>query len=112
MKVNHGWGNVQTYRLVFWAYATVGILKFALTMCLSEAVEAEKKSIPIADPEAAPLLGDGAEDLEPKRKNFITSKLPEISKESRVTIINLCFLLALDSFASSLVSLYVPFAFC
>lgn len=106
MKVNLGWDSIKTYRAVFWAYACIGLIKFALAMSLSKVVEAEKKAAPIADPETAPLLGDGAEDDEPKKKkNFLASKLPEISPESRVIVINLCILFALDSFASGLAPL-------
>lgn len=105
MKVDLEWEIIRTYRTVFWAYAAIGLVKFALTMCLSKAVEAEKKKTPVADPETAALLGDGAEDLESKKKNFITSRLPDISAESKLIVINLCILFALDSFASGLAPL-------
>jgi MFS family permease len=101
-----GWEVVKTYRTVFWAYAVFGLIKLCLALALSKAVEAEKKVAPTPDPETAPLLGDGAEDEEPKKKgNWITSKLPEISSESRIIVINLCILFALDAFASGLAPL-------
>jgi MFS family permease len=105
MKVQLEWDNIKTYRAVFWAYACVGLVKFALAMSLSKAVEAEKRAVPIADAETAPLLGNGIEDQEPKKKNFLVSRLPDISLESRVIVMNLCILFALDSFASGLAPL-------
>jgi hypothetical protein len=106
MRVSLGWHYIETYRTVFWAYACVGLIKFALAISLSKAVEAEKRVVPAADPETAPLLGGGSEDVEPKKKkNFLVSKLPDISPESRVIVMNLCILFALDSFASGLAPL-------
>lgn len=102
------WAAIEAYRIVFWAYAAFGILKLCLTLALSRAVELEKKTVPIQDPEAAPLLGDGAEEAEPKKGNWLLSKLPAFSSESRVIVINLCILFALDAFASGLAPLYVP----
>jgi hypothetical protein len=98
------WNEIEAYRTVFWAYAAFGAIKFLLAIALSKAVEAEEKAAPVQDPETAPLLGGGAEDQEPKKK-FFGSMLPEISKESRLIVVNLCILFALDAFASSLASL-------
>ncbi|KAF4635969.1 hypothetical protein G7Y89_g2120 [Cudoniella acicularis] len=112
MTDNLGWDVVKTYRAVFWGYAAFGIIKFTLAMALSKSIEAEKKQpSPREDPETAPLLGDGAEDLEPK-KSKLRSILPDISVESRVIVINLCILFALDAFASGLAPLsWVTFFF-
>lgn len=107
MQGQLGYDEVAAYRAVFWAYAAVGLIKFALAMALSKACEAEKKPAPpAADPETAPLLRDSAEDEEPKKKQSkLLALLPEISKESRVIVINLCILFALDAFASGLAPL-------
>jgi hypothetical protein len=106
LKVQLEWSSIDTYRTIFWAYAGIGLLKFILAFSLSKAVEAEKKVAPVVDPETAPLLGGGSEDQEPKKKkNFILSKLPEISPESRIIVLNLCILFALDAFASGLAPL-------
>jgi len=113
------WGNIRTYRAVFWAYAVVGLIKLGLALALSKAVEAEKKQPPpVEDPETAPLLGDGAEDADcdttvfgdddegsKKMQSVFRSMLPEISKESRIIVANLCILFALDAFASGLAPL-------
>ena len=101
------WTEVETYRAVFWGYAVFGLIKFCLALALSKKCEIEKKIVPAANPETAPLLGDGAEDLEPK-KSKLRSWLPNISAESRVVVVNLAVLFALDAFASGLAPLYVP----
>jgi hypothetical protein len=65
MQGQLNYDEVAAYRTVFWAYAAVGLIKFSLAMALSKACEAERKQAPpAADPETAPLLGDGAEDEE------------------------------------------------
>lgn len=107
MKEKLGWTLIVSYRSVFWGYACVGLIKLCFALALSKACEAEKKQpSPAADPETAPLLGDGAEDEEPKKqKNWLLSKMPEISPASRVIVFNLCVLFALDAFASGLAPL-------
>lgn len=112
MQHDLGWTLIVSYRSVFWGYGCVGLIKLCFTLALSSACEAEKKEpSPIADPETAPLLGDeatllGEEDEEPtKKRNWLVSKMPEISPESRVIVFNLCLLFALDSFASGLAPL-------
>ncbi|KAE9377095.1 MFS general substrate transporter [Stipitochalara longipes BDJ] len=107
MMSNLEYDQVAAYRAVFWGYAAVGLIKLCLAMALSKACEAEKKQAPpAADPETAPLLGDGAEDEEPKKKQSrLLALLPEISKESRIIVVNLCILFALDAFASGLAPL-------
>jgi len=105
MRHDLKWGIIKAYRAVFWGYATFGIIKLLLALALSNAVELEKKvAAPPADPETAPLLGDGAGDVEPKKSKF-RSLLPKISAESRIIVFNLCLLFALDSFASGLATL-------
>jgi hypothetical protein len=107
MKSHLGYDEIAAYRSIFWGYAVVGLIKLCLAMALSKACEAEKKQAPpAADPETAPLLGDGAEDEEPKKKQSrLLALLPEISKESRIIVVNLCILFALDAFASGLAPL-------
>lgn len=102
-----GWTDISIYRAVFWSYAIFGFIKLLLSVGLSQAVEVEEKVAPIDDPETAPLLGDGAEEVVATKKGYFASKLPSVSKESRVVVLNLCLLLGLDSFASGLVPLYV-----
>lgn len=106
MRTDLEWSQVKSYRAIFWGYAVVGIIKLLLALALSTAVEAEKKVQTIQDPETAPLLGDGAEDEEPKKsQNWFMSRIPDIGIESRVIVFNLCILFALDAFASGLAPL-------
>lgn len=104
MRYQLHWNEVETYRAVFWGYAVFGLIKFFLALGLSKKCEVEKKVMPVACPETAPLLGDGAEDVEPKKSKF-RSWLPKISKDSRIVVFNLCVLFALDAFASGLAPL-------
>ncbi|QSZ30291.1 hypothetical protein DSL72_004813 [Monilinia vaccinii-corymbosi] len=105
LRNESGWADISIYRAVFWGYAIFGFIKLLLSIGLSQAVEVEKKDAPIEDPETAPLLGGGAENGVAVKKAYLTSRLPDISKESRLVVFNLCLLLGLDSFASGLVPL-------
>ena len=112
LQLNQGWTNIQAYRLIFQVYAVFGLIKFGLALALSKNVEAEKKretSTELDTTSARPLMNDENEDevvdtpvRTPAKK---TSMFPLISKESRVIVIKLCFLFALDSFASGLAPL-------
>ncbi len=99
------WGEIRAYRAVFITLAGFGLIKLCLALALSKAVEVEKVESP-PDLETAPLLGNGREDEELKRnKNWLLSKLPVISPDSRTVVFNLCLLFALDAFASGLAPL-------
>jgi hypothetical protein len=105
LQASKGWSAVRAYRAIFFAYAVIGLIKFLLACSLSRNCEAERKVTPATDAETAPLLGDNrpkAKESKPSR-----SLLPSISKESRIIVLNLCILFALDSFASGLAPLYV-----
>lgn len=101
------WNTLKVYRAVFWGYAALGVVKVLLSIALSSAVEAEKKATPLPSSETAPLLptADVDDGEEPKRKYAFRSLLPDISKESRPIVFNLCLLFALDAFASGLAPL-------
>lgn len=102
LQSSRSWDHISAYRVIFFAYAVIGLIKFALALALSKNVEAEKESPAAQDPETAPLLGDSAKK---KKVKATVSLLPSISKESRVIIVNLCILFALDAFASGLAPL-------
>lgn len=104
LKSRLEWDVIRAYRAIFWGYAFMGGLKFLLSIALSSKIEAEKKATPVESPETAPLLGDGAEEIVPK-KSYARSLLPVISAESRIIVVNLCILFALDAFASGLAPL-------
>ena len=101
---NHHWDYIRAYRLIFYVYAAIGVIKFVLACALSRKVEAQKETTSPQDTETTPLLADGNMD-EPKTKGMLASIFPTVSKESRAIVINLCIMFALDSFASGLVPL-------
>jgi MFS family permease len=102
-----GWELVEAYRMVFVAYAVLGLVKFALALMMSSNVELERSANPREENigETAPLLGDQAPKEPPKRKWGLYSLLPKISRESRIVMLSLCLLFALDNFASGLAPL-------
>lgn len=113
-----GWDLVDAYRVAFYGYAAVGAIKFVLALLLSSAVELEKEPELVATAQSddengdatvtTPLLRNDASpqepDQEPERKPR-RSLLPKISPDSVQVMVSLCFLFALDSFASGLASL-------
>jgi len=109
------WEVSRVYRMVFWAYAILGVLMLLFTLPLSPATEAQPKTQNLAgvqsvneDPETAPLLQDSSVTPEPKiTKSRWRSALPQISSESRSIVLSLCLLFGLDAFASGLSALYV-----
>ncbi|KAK3937864.1 MFS general substrate transporter [Diplogelasinospora grovesii] len=110
------WVLVDAYRAVFVGYAVLGVVKLLFTLMLSGKVESEKKQAQGQQQtgERAPLLSGGngdnnggaSEDDQVKhRRSGWRTLLPEISRESRLVMVNLCILFALDSFASGLAPL-------
>ena len=100
-----GWDTVRAYRVVYYAYAVFGLIKFMLAQILSKDCEAEKPwSIANAN-ETAPLLGNT--DNKTSRRKSLLTVVPQLSKESRTILWQLCILFAFDNFASGLAPLYV-----
>ncbi|OAA61866.1 Major facilitator superfamily domain, general substrate transporter [Niveomyces insectorum RCEF 264] len=124
LVVARGWPLLAAYRLVFVAYALLGVVKFVLAMALSRAVEAEEKTatarVPSPPPattlasEGTPLLHGNStpNDQDPPPRWTLRALLPEIDKGSISVVAVLCFLFALDSFASGLAPLsWITFYF-
>lgn len=114
LQVRQSWSPVESYRVVFWAYAAFGIVKFLLAVSLSPACESaaetsirKRRSNPESS-ETSPLLpqqGDHLDHTTPKNGNASPSSrrwLPALSRETRVVVVKLCFLFGLDSLASGL----------
>lgn len=100
------WNKVKAYRLIFFVYAVIGLLKLVLALSLSEACEAEKQPSSANATETAPLLNpdnDGDNGKKKKRRNIF----PRLSRESQVILVQLCLLFAFDNFASGLAPMYV-----
>lgn len=102
-------GN-STYRVIFFMYAGVGVVKLLLTLALTSAVEAAPAESTAEPGEQSSLLpGNRNSDLEestPTAKpgvfRRIRSLFPVISPESRHILFRLILLFALDSFASGM----------
>lgn len=114
MQVQWGWDAVRSYRIIFMAYAAIGLVKLALTSACSKRCEREDPPEPVAmaqeeDLEREPLLassgGQTQTQTKPTTRRRQRSILPSISKEGRRTYLQLAILFSLDSFASGLASL-------
>ncbi|KLU86844.1 hypothetical protein MAPG_05852 [Magnaporthiopsis poae ATCC 64411] len=127
LQDRQGWSEVAAYQAVFASYAACGLVKFLLCLFLTAESEAQPDNHggdAAAEGEREPLLGGGSEEnrshdaqataagpeqqqQQPPRqqqRKGLLALLPEIGRESRIVVINLCLLFTLDSFASSLVS--------
>lgn len=108
LQTKHDWDPVATYRLVYAAYALMGIAKFLLCLLLTARCELEKPRTlpPASENERQPLLGNGADqapqktDLKPK--NRLANIVPNLSTETRSLVIKLGLLFSMDSLASGL----------
>lgn len=115
LSADLGWELIDAYRAAFIGYAIFGLLKLLLTLMLSNAVEVDGMSRNIANPsevdaavtDTAPLLGDRDQTSNhPRARRALLRILPSMSKDTLALITRLCFLFGIDSFASSLASLY------
>ncbi|MCJ1314740.1 hypothetical protein MMC15_000052 [Xylographa vitiligo] len=100
LQSTKGVDNVSAYRLAYFGYAALGLVKFILACGLSKRVEADYKAPAKDDQATRPLLQNeiGPEAAKKPKK----SMLPSLSKASRGIVVNLCILFALDAFASGL----------
>lgn len=117
---SRGWTELETYRVVFWMYGGLGLVKAVVTRFLSTRCEVDggdkQGYVPVARQEAAPLAGGGEEDDDddeslppppppppaapkPKPKMGFAS----LSTKTRWTLLRLCALFAVDSLASGMV---------
>ena len=98
--------RADVYRLVFFVYAVLGLVKLGLVSLLSSAVEIRPAPKPTeeSDGETEGLLQRNADEQEPTKGR--QRWLRTVSAESASIILPLCFLFGLDSFASGLAPLY------
>ncbi|KAF2084348.1 MFS general substrate transporter [Saccharata proteae CBS 121410] len=111
-----GWGELDAYRIVFWLYAGIGVMKALLTWTLSVRCEVEdRKQEPQQREEEEReqyegLLHEDDDETEdqtkpppppskPKSKNAFA----QLSWQTRWTLLKLCALFAIDSLASGMV---------
>ncbi|KAI1629469.1 major facilitator superfamily domain-containing protein [Exophiala viscosa] len=93
--------DIRAYRIIYFVYTAVGIVKLGLALLLSKECEVHAQPKTANPSETAPLLGDGPRKDDAK-KNKRWRLLPDISKESQVVLVQLCILFAFDNFASGL----------
>lgn len=103
LLAKHGWLPVETYRVVFVAYAVLGIVKFILSLLLGKQCEMDRPPAQTQSSETEPLLNGDAPKADDKPSKF--AMLPGLSRESTVILVQLCMLFALDNFASGLATL-------
>ena len=96
-------GRVGAYRMVFFAYAVIGLVKLVLAISLSKKCELESKLKQADDSEEAPLLSD--QNTNARTKKDRKPLLQPISKESRKIFMVLAILFALDNLGSSIAPL-------
>lgn len=105
LRDKHDFTVVGAYRVIYFVYTVVGIIKLGLALLLSKECEVHSQPKAANPTETAPLLGDGASqqnNADTKKKQRRWRLWPDISKESRVVLLQLCVLFALDNFASGL----------
>ena len=107
LQKNENWKAQDAYRLVFWAYAVLGLVKFGLSLTLSSGCEHEETNppTPATGGETRPLLEESGEYVNKTVKAScpgLKSLLPTLSEESSRVVYRLCLLFAIDSIASGL----------
>lgn len=101
---------VAAYRVIFFGYAAIGLVKLVLAITLSNDCELQPESEPAENPEEAPLLGDQHDEnadsaSKKKQKKARKPLFQPISKESRSIFLILAMLFALDNLGSSIAPL-------
>ncbi|KAF7513596.1 hypothetical protein GJ744_008890 [Endocarpon pusillum] len=132
LQMHRGWTALESYRVLFWAYAVLGLVKLALSLILTPAAEQGRPPTapkPTANAgETRPLLAEqqnGAvitpnipssphrdhddspiiqkpSSTHPTILQALKSLLPPLSPESQSILTKLCLLFAIDSIASGL----------
>ncbi|KAJ4423387.1 hypothetical protein N0V82_001991 [Gnomoniopsis sp. IMI 355080] len=120
-----GWTELETYRVVFWMYGGLGVVKAVVTRFLSTRCEVngdKEGYVPVARQEAAPLA-DGEEDDDDDNNEHRDQRparpvaaaaaaaapskpklgFASLSTKTRWTLLRLCALFAVDSLASGMV---------
>ncbi|KAK5676884.1 hypothetical protein LTS10_010648 [Elasticomyces elasticus] len=107
-----GWSELASFRVVFWVYALVGLLKAGASMYLSSACEVDKPAMAPQESsstelnEQEPFLAEDdnaapTAPAPPPDKPSIGWFGARLSPRSRATLLRLCLLFFLDSLASA-----------
>lgn len=120
LQAKDGWTLLDAYHVCFGVYALMGVLALMATLCLSSKCELKVPTVTKEDE-----MGEAAEGLlhhhelspvdeshhatkepnKPDRPKPTTSKMAQISKETRSIMYALWFLLMVDSLADGMVSM-------
>lgn len=111
-----GWTELETFRVVFWMYGGLGVVKAVVTRFLSTKCEVNDDKegyVPVARQETDPAAADEDEDendaaqrpARPAAKPVSKPKMgfASLSTKTRWTLLRLCALFAVDSLASGMV---------
>jgi MFS family permease len=106
-----GWNTIKAYRAIFWGYSALGVIMLCFILALSKGCEIERNTNSIKELDTSSGGTGGNEDLPQEKMALPFWKLVKFSRKSKIIVIELCMLFALDSFACSLAPLFVlPFA--
>jgi MFS family permease len=89
----------RAYRVIFWAYAVMGVVKMGLAWGLTEECEVGGEDSSQGAAERERLVEEGGKE---KRWKVLEVLLPAMSKESLSVLWKLCLLFSIDSLASGL----------
>lgn len=104
-----GWTELETYRVVFWMYGGLGVVKAVVTRFLSTRCEVDggdkQGYVPVGGQEAAEDDDDDERPAPPPPAPKPKPKLgfASLSTKTRWTLLRLCALFAVDSLASGMV---------
>ena len=103
LETKYGYSRLRAYRVVFFVYAGLGLIKLLLTVSLSSKCEmevGEHKLRQSGSSDEAPLLNDGYKDRPPERKPWLGFSA---NRESFVVLGEINFLQALEAISIGLV---------
>lgn len=104
-----GWTELETYRVVFWMYGGLGVVKAVVTRFLSTRCEVDggdkQGYVPVGGQDAAEDDDDDERPAPPPPAPKPKPKLgfASLSTKTRWTLLRLCALFAVDSLASGMV---------
>lgn len=106
-----GWTELETYRVVFWMYGGLGVVKAVVTRFLSTRCEVDggdkEGYVPVGGQEAAEDDDDDERSAPPPPPPAPKPKpkmgFASLSTKTRWTLLRLCALFAIDSLASGMV---------
>lgn len=113
LRTYSGWNWKETYPVIFAVYAIIGLVKAGLTLLLSDRCEPNygpQAEADMTEREATTPLMSNARRSSYSKAPQVTATIrkigktvsPSISPESRSILIRLCFLFAINSFASGM----------